>query len=120
MADISACESYFFLTDDPDTLQQSFQILANPDGSCPAETDHSAEGKTVLWSDCPALSEMDLGSYTFVAAGIETTGDSQELLSGLRLGRRCFYSEKADDSISQCDELWNKITGTIDAQKGYR
>lgn len=120
MADISACESYFFLTDDPDTLQQNFQILANPDGSCPDETDHSAEDKTVLWSDCPALSGMDLGSYTFVAAGIETTGDSQELLSGLRLGRRCFYSEKAVDSISQRDELWNTIIGTIDAQKGYK
>lgn len=118
MADISACESYFFLTDDPDTLQQSFQILANPDGSCPDETDYSAEGKTVLWSDCPALSEMDLGSYAFVVAGTETTGDSQELLSRLRLGRRCFYSEKVVDSISQCEELWNKITGTKDVQKG--
>ena len=62
MGDISANESYFFLTDDPETLQRSFQILADPDGSCPDETDYSAEGKTVLWSDCFALSEMAPGS----------------------------------------------------------
>lgn len=120
MADISACESYFFLTDDPETLQQNFQILANPDGSCPDEADYSAEGKTVLWSECPALSEMDLGPYTYVIAGNEMTGDSQELLSGLYLGRRCFYSDKTGDSLGQCDELWNAITGTKDGQNEYR
>lgn len=120
MADISACESYFFLTDDPEALQQNFQILAEPDGSCPDETDYSAEGKTVLWSDCPALSGMNLGSYTIIMPESETTGDSQELLSGLHFGRRCFYSEKDVDSIGQYDELWNTITGTIDVQKGHR
>ena len=98
MGDISACESYFFLTDDPKTLQRNFQILANPDGSCPDEEDYSAEGKTVLWSECPALPEMDPGF-------------------DLSLGRRCFYSDKAVDSLSQCDELWNTITGTKDVQK---
>lgn len=120
MGDISANESYFFLTDDPEALQRSFQILANSDGSCPDETDYSAEGKTVLWSDCSALSEMDLGSYTSGIAGNEVTGDSQELLSGLFLGRRCFYSDKTVDSLSQCNELWNAIVSTKDVQKGYR
>ena len=114
MGDISANESYFFLTDDPGTLQRSFQILADPDGSCPDETDYSAEGKTVLWSDCFALSEMDPGSYTAVITGNEVTGDSQELLSGLHLGRRCFYTDKAVDYYSQCNELWNTILGTKD------
>ena len=112
MGDISANESYFFLTDDPETLQRSYQILADPDGSCPDETDYSAEGKTVLWSECSALSEMDLGSCTSVIAGREVTQDNQELLSELFFGRRCFYSEKTVDSFSQCDELWNTIIST--------
>ena len=89
-------------------------ITADPDGSCPDETDYSAEGKTVLWSDCFALSEMDPGSYTAVITGNEVTGDSQELLSGLHLGRRCFYTDKAVDYYSQCNELWNTILGTKD------
>lgn len=115
--DISACQSYFFLTDDPEGLQSGFQILANPDGSCPDESDYSYEDKVVLWTDCSALADMDLGSYSTVVAGIEMTGDNQELLSGLYLGRRYFYTDKTVDSLSQCDALWNTIVSTKNVRK---
>lgn len=115
--DITACESYFFLTDDPEGLQKGFQILANPDGSWPDESDYSVEDKVVLWTDCPALAEMELGSYSIVAAGSEMTGDNQELLSGLYLGRRYFYTDKTVDSVSQCNALWDTIIHTKDVQK---
>ncbi len=117
MGDISSCESYFFLTDDPESLQKSSQILAASDGSCPGESDLSVEDKVVLWSETPALYEMELGSYSFSTAGTTISGNSQELLSGLYLGRRCFYTDKTVDSLSQCNDLWYKITGTKDVQK---
>lgn len=113
MADISVCDSYFFLTDDPDNLQKACQIFANPDGSCPDDSDDSPEGKVILWTDCGALADRDLGSYTATIAGIEMTGDNLELLSGLSLGRRYFSPGKEVDCISQCDELWNRLIGTV-------
>lgn len=113
MADISVCDSYFFLTDDPDNLQKACQIFANPDGSCPDDSDDSPEGKVILWTDCGALADRDLGSYTATIAGIEMTGDNLELLSGLSLGRRYFSPGKEIDCISQCDELWNRLIGTV-------
>lgn len=112
MGDISSCDSYFFLTDDPEYLQSAFQILADSDGNCPDEDDVSVEDKVVLWTDCSALSGMDLDSYTAVIAGEDVTGDNQELLAGLYLGRRYFYSDKTVDSLDQCNALWNTIIST--------
>lgn len=109
IGDISDCDSYFFLTDNPDNLQRRFQILAAPDGSCPDERDYSTGDKVILWSDCPLLSEMELGSYSTFILGEEQTGSSQELLSGLYLGRRCFYTDALSDNYEQCSELWNAL-----------
>lgn len=117
MGDLSTGESYFFLTENPEYLQKTFQIFANPDGSCPDEDDISVEDKTVLWADCGALTAMNLGSYTVSAAGAEISGDNQELLSGLYLGRRYFYTDKTVDCLNQCDALWNTIVSTKDMQK---
>lgn len=114
IGDISACESYFFLTDDPEGLQQDLQILANPDGSCPDDDDYSAEGKVLRCADIPALAEMDAGGYTASPDGSEMNGGRKELLSGLYLGRRCFYESKRSDSKSQCDALWERIAGMTD------
>lgn len=116
MSDISACDSYFFLTDDPENLQNSYQIFANCDGSCPDDSDSSVEDKVILWTDCSALTDMELGSYTVTAAGNEITGESQELLSRLSLGRRCFYSGKTVDHLSQCDALWKELNGSAKIQ----
>lgn len=116
MGDISACDSYFFLTDDPEYLQKAFQILADPDGSPPDDEDISVEGKAVLWTDCTALNGMELGSYTALISGSEVTGENQELVSGLSLGRRYFYDEKTVDYLSQCNELWDKLMATVNVQ----
>lgn len=106
IGDISDCESYFFLTDDPDGLQREFQILACRDGSCPDEMDYSTEGKVISWGECPMLCETELGSYTAISLGQEITGSNQELLSGLSLGRRCFYMEDTVENAAECEELW--------------
>lgn len=92
MGDISARQSYFFLTDDPAYFQEQYQIFASPDGGCPEETDYSADDKVILWSDCPLLSQPEL-----------------EDLSGLFLGRRCFYDSETSQNAQQCSELWELL-----------
>lgn len=103
IGDISDCESYFFLLDDPDYFQREYQLLADPNGNCPADTDYSADNKAVLWSDCPVLSEI-ASSAEAAASG------SQAFLSGLYIGRRCFYMDTLSENAEKCSDLWNLLT----------
>lgn len=109
IGDISDCESFLFLLEDPRDFQQEYQLLAFPDGSCPDQADYSTEDKTILWADCPVLSDVEMGSYTMVAAGQTVTGQNQELLCGLFLGRRCFYTAKTTDHLEECSQLWDTL-----------
>ncbi len=110
IGDISDCDSYFFLPENPDSFQQTHQLLANPDGSCPDKADDSTSDKALPWSDCPALSGLELGSYSTSLFGQRTTGDSQELLARLYLGRRCFYTGTMTNNAEQCSALWSLLT----------
>lgn len=110
IGDISSCESFFFLTDDPENLQQRMQILSNIDGSIPDAQDYSAEGKVIAWADCPILNEMELGEFdASYGLGEEEIIDNQELLSEFYIGRRLFYNDKVSDNYEECCELWEKI-----------
>lgn len=109
IGDISNCESYFFLMADPNNFQREFQLLASPDGSCPEATDYSVEDKVIPWPDCPVLSGLDLGSYSTVILGQTQTGSNQELLSGLYLGRRCFFTDDLTDNAEECGRLWELL-----------
>ncbi len=109
IGDISNCESYLFLLEDPQDFQQEYQLLAAPDGSCPGEADYSTQDKAIRWADCPLLSEAEMGGCTETAAGEDPAGSSQELLKDLYLGRRCFYTDKTVDNLEDCDELWHKL-----------
>lgn len=109
IGDISDCDSYLFLTDDPERLQREFHILACPDGSCPKDSDYSVEGKALPWKDCLSLASLDLDGYTEYFLGQELSGDSQELLSHLFLGRRCFYNSDRTKYPEQCAEFWESI-----------
>ena len=103
MADLSAYESGFFLLADPEQFQQMYRFLSWPDGSLPEEDDPSAEGKCLPWDQCPALAGLDLGEYSL---GMELTGDSNELASGLSLARRGPWTEKNEG----CEGLWAALT----------
>ena len=92
LADITAGDSYFFLTDDPNGLQKAYQILANPDGSPPAEDDFKGKDKVMQLKDLPAFSE----------AGLE------ESVLNLYLGRRCFYEENVK-YLEEYDRLWQLL-----------
>lgn len=94
IGDISACESYFFLTDDPDSLQKNFEIL---------------EGEVILWEDCSVLADMELGSYSVDLLGQTLRGSNQELLAKLSLGRRYFYNDERTENVEECRDLWDYI-----------
>ena len=116
IGDISDCESYLFLMDDPQDFQREFQLLANSDGSCPDEADYSIEGKVINWADCPVLAGIDLGTYTETTMGAAATGSNQELLAGLFLGRRCFYTDAVTDNLQECSNLWDMLYHSAENQ----
>ena len=109
IGDITDCESYFFLMDNPQAFQNNFHVLAEPDGSCPDELDFSTEGKAVAWKNCPVLAGLELGDYSVTILGQEASGQNQELLSDLYIGRRCFYTEDTVSCLTQCSDLWNLL-----------
>ena len=109
MADITGCDSYFFLLDDPDGFQRDYQILRRLDGTLPADTDRDSSGYYLSWSDCPTLSSLDLGDYTEKLLDREISGSSQELLGRLYIARRGFWTEETSDYPDDCDFLWNAL-----------
>lgn len=109
IGDISDCESYFFLMDDPGQFQRDFQLLAAADGSCPEDTDFTVEDKVIPWSACPLLAERELGGYSASVLGAEISGSNQELLSGLFIGRRCFFTDDRTAYTDQCSGLWETL-----------
>jgi len=109
IGDISDCESYFFLMDDPEDFQREFHVLASPDGSCPGELDYSIENKVIAWTDCAKFSGIDMGSYSQSLLGQTISGSNQDILSGLFIGRRCFYTGDTTKYSEKCSGLWNSL-----------
>lgn len=104
VGDISNCESYFFIMDDPGLLQERFHILASTDGGCPTKGDDSVDGKVISWEDCQIFRQLEQeGSVNGSHAG----GDGRKgRRMELYIGRRCFYGNDRTDYAGQCGELW--------------
>lgn len=94
IADIEAGESFFFLTDDPEELQNAYQLYAFPDGTPPAEDDYQVADKVIRWADSPAL------------AGLEV---DQAAMEGIYIGRRVFYEDTKTEKHGPSEALWNVI-----------
>lgn len=110
LADITEGESHFFLLEDPVDFQLSVQILANLDGSMPAEDDFEALNKVYRWADCPALASLELGTYEDSYLDITETGEIQDLLEDLYLGRRYFYDPSQQKNPEGDNALWLAMT----------
>ena len=110
LADITEGESHFFLLEDPVDFQLSFQILANLDGSIPAEDDFKALNKVYRWADCPALASLELGTYEDSYLDITETGEIQDLLQNLYLGRRYFHDPAQQKYPEADNNFWQAIT----------
>lgn len=110
LADITEGESHFFLLEDPVDFQLSYQILANPDGSEPSEDDFEALNKVYRWADCPALASLELGTYEDSYLDITETGEIQQLLQNLYLGRRYFHDPGQQKHPEADNSFWQAIT----------
>ena len=92
MADLEACESYFFVCDAPETLHESYDVLARADGELAGASDAVAYYPL---SNCPAL------------AGLAA---ERPELAGLFLARRGFWRDRTCQYKGACDALWDKLT----------
>ena len=109
MADILDQMSYFFLLEDPAWFQANYRSLRRLDGTLPGEGDYSADGTYLVWDDCPALANAELGGYSYQVMGQTVTGSSDELASGLSLARRGFWTEDTCKYPEGCDALWDRL-----------
>ena len=110
LADITDGKSLLFLLEDPREFQKAFQVLAHLDGSAPGDEDYEGMDKVYAWSACPVLSGFDLGSYADSYLDITETGENQDLLSGLYLGRRYFYDKSQEKYPAENEALWLALT----------
>ena len=108
MADLTDCDSYFFLLEDPEQFQRNYQILRRLDGSLPEGA--GSEGCFLPWTDCPVLADLPLGDYTEQVLGQTVRGSNQEVFERLYLARRGFWNEKTADYPEACDALWETLT----------
>ena len=114
MADITGRESYFFLLEDPQAFQQNYHALRRLDGTLPSDTDRDWENCCIRWADCPALAELELGSYEENMLNQTLDGESQALLGEMYIARRGFWTDESSANVEACDALWDVITeGTI-------
>ena len=94
MADLTDCESYFFLLEDPDGFQRDYRILRRLDGTLPAETDRDTANCYLALGDCPALASPEPG----------------DLPDRLYLARRGFWTDETAKYPEECDLLWEALT----------
>lgn len=109
ITDITSRESYFFLLEDPEAFQRNYAALRSLNGA-PSDAGDSWEDCCIRWTDCPALSGLDLGTFAQTMLNQQLDGDSQELLSNLYIARRGFWTEATTANVEACDALWDKLT----------
>lgn len=102
-------ESFFFLMEDPAQFQEQYGVLSHPDGTLPEEDAAPSQDLWLSWSECPVLTRLSLGSYTIDSVEDPVTGDSQELLSTLYIGRRGFEENAKFKNLEGCTVLWQKM-----------
>lgn len=96
MADISACDSFLFLMEDPATAQAAYAILAYPDGTEPETIDPVPEGLWLAWKDCPALTAL-------------LPEANQTVFSQLYVGRRVVGASDNCPHLESYVALWEKL-----------
>ncbi len=111
IADITSGETVFFLVENPEVFEAQYQILAGPDGALPDDDDFSWEGRALRWSDCPALAALELGQFREDdGTGGVWSGSSDELVSGLYIGRRGWVDPKQNKHAETDLRLWEAMT----------
>ena len=62
------------------------------------------------WTDCPALTGLDLGTYTGLTMVDDLQGENQDIMKNTYIGRRAYYTDKTALESETYDALWNILT----------
>ena len=108
--DIQGALSSIFILYDPAGFQQTTGTLRYLDGSLPEPgSDGDWWNMVYRWTDCPALTGLDLGEYqadTTHAQG----GDSQEYMAQFYVGMRGAWNTGTADNLKGGEEFWQALT----------
>ena len=121
-ADLSSEDGpYIFIMQDADYAQQFAETtgdLQYLDGTMP-DTENVDENDNVIvdwtkmvyrWTDCPALTGLDLGTYTGLTMVDDLQGENQDIMKNTYIGRRAYYTDKTALESETYDALWNILT----------
>ena len=108
--DIQGALSSIFILYDPAGFQQTTGTLRYLDGSLPEpSSDGDWWNMVYRWTDCPALTGLDLGAYqadTTHAQG----GDSQEYMAQFYVGMRGAWNSGTADNLKGGEAFWQALT----------
>lgn len=122
-ADLSSNGTYLFLLEDPEGFEAATEALRYLDGTMPNIDDENADldwrEMVYRWSDCPALTALDLGSYTGLTLLDEQTGENQDVLANLYVGRRGIWNDKSEEEqFPGWPSLWDTLTAGATSTAG--
>ena len=109
IGDLEAYDSFLFLLEDPVTFLENFGGLSYLDGTAPDADATDLENMYMAWTDSPVLAASQLGDYRTAVMDSQISGSSDQLLSGLYLGRRAFRENKSCSYPEACEKLWSRI-----------
>ena len=120
MADVTRLSADLSMQD-TDYAQQFAETtgdLQYLDGTMP-DTENVDENDNVIvdwtkmvyrWTDCPALTGLDLGTYTGLTMVDDLQGENQDIMKNTYIGRRAYYTDKTALESETYDALWNILT----------
>ena len=109
--DVAGGLSSVFLLYDPAGFQESTGSLRYLDGTLPeAGSDSDWWNMVYRWTDCPALTGLDLGTYTGLTMVDDLQGENQDIMKNTYIGRRAYYTDKTALESETYDALWNILT----------
>ncbi len=112
-ADLQLGESVLFFTDDIETFQTAYGVLAYNDGTSPVEgeaVDYDNLG--IKWSDSEMLTSLELGEFVDVGGN---THDAQDVFDDFYVATRAFEGtaiegdEEKAEYYDMCMELYAEI-----------
>ena len=107
---LTANDNFLYLLEDPEGFQERFLLLTYGDGTRPEEGTEPEEPLWYAWKDCKTLAELHLGEYQYTVSGEEPiTGSSQELLSGLYIGR-ALCNDWTQEEAAAYTRIWQTLT----------
>lgn len=107
---VETVESMIFLLEEPEVFQANYPILTRVDGTRPDETPDSDVPLWYRWSDCPVLTDLELGTFEIPVVDGMAVGDSQLAMQDICIACRGLWDDGSNDTIDGALRLWEILT----------